>query len=272
MAAIGTIAQELRNGRIHIWGTGLDRRVNPLDRASTAGYVPPPHTQFVVHATRGPLSRQTFLDNGIPAPEIYGDPALLLPRLFAFDLEKKWDLGVIVHLSELSDIGPDAQLRETLARYRVPPELADRVRIINTWTPRSARDVLAKVEEIGHCRRALSTSLHGLTVAEILGVPALHFPIEGQGLDRFDVMDPACRLDHRFRDYYAGTGRATVRALGQQRHLTTPWRDVFAMIDDAYRPPVWDPAPLLRAFPHPLAMGEPIALDALPPEITTIRF
>jgi hypothetical protein len=271
MSAIGTIGHALKNGKIHVWGTGLDRRVNPADPTLKA-YVPPPDTEFLIHATRGPFTRAAFADHGVPAAEVYGDPALLLPGLFDFDLTKTWDLGVVVHITELDGIGPEARVKAGFRRYHIPEELASRIQIINTWTAPDARSVLAKVEEIGRCRRIVSTSLHGVIIGEMFGIPSLYFHLGAGGLQTYDVTAPDCPLDHRLRDHFAGTGRSHVTAFGAPRHLATPWEELLGQVDTGWTPIRWDPRPLLEAFPAERAAWPRIALDNLPAEVTDIRF
>ena len=71
LLAVGSIIHFARDGDV-VWGSGFresplreDRRYRTLD----------------VRAVRGPISRDDLLQMGIACPEVYGDPALLLPRL-----------------------------------------------------------------------------------------------------------------------------------------------------------------------------------------------
>ncbi len=53
-----------------------------------------------VCAVRGPLSRARLLEQDIDCPEIYGDPALLMPLFYAPQIEPTHDLGIIQHFRE----------------------------------------------------------------------------------------------------------------------------------------------------------------------------
>jgi hypothetical protein len=90
-----------------------------------------------VAATRGPTSER-LLTGGRGAHGVYGDPVWLLPRFYDPKLTKKWDLGVILHLSELTDREYEAHPEPKYLRYGVPGEFKDSVHLINTVTPISA--------------------------------------------------------------------------------------------------------------------------------------
>ena len=70
-----------------IWGSGF------LSEHQTVKSKP-----YKVCSVRGPHSRAMLLAQGIDCPEIYGDPALLLPRLYSpSKIEKKFKLGIVPH-------------------------------------------------------------------------------------------------------------------------------------------------------------------------------
>ena len=68
--AIGSILGAA-NGFAEVWGSGF---IHENDRV-----VGVPRK---VHAVRGPFTRDLLLRQGVDCPEVYGDPALLLPRFF----------------------------------------------------------------------------------------------------------------------------------------------------------------------------------------------
>ena len=102
LCSIGTIVHKMRSDIVLLWGTGVDARRNAMT-PDASDFCVPPETKFVVHAVRGPHSRAALARAGVDAPAIYGDPAWLLPRLMPAIVEKRHELGVVLHVSELTE-------------------------------------------------------------------------------------------------------------------------------------------------------------------------
>ncbi|MGR7996294.1 polysaccharide pyruvyl transferase family protein [Xanthobacter sp. ZOL 2024] len=252
MAAVGTIGHMLRNGDVTVWGTGCSPHANPHRAAGEAheAFQPAANTRYRVHATRGPVSRALFGEAAAVSPAVFGDPVWLLPQFYQPPIEKKWDLGVIVHLSELKDKGLNAPVRRELTRYHLPDELLEHVHIIRTRTPISADSLKARLDEILACRRIVSTSLHGMVFAESYGIPCLYFAPRGrqQGLIE-RPLDPEDGNDLRITDLYQGLGLSRLPVYVQARNRATDWRALMAAIDRAWTPKAFNYEPLLSAFP-----------------------
>jgi hypothetical protein len=268
LVAVGTIGQHQRGGILHFWGTGVDAGRNPTN-SGIDRYVRPPDTDFHIHALRGPNSAETLRNQGIPVPNIYGDPVWLLPRFWPMeDTEKTHDLGVILHISELESADPQSGPRKAFDRYQVPSGL-EGIRLINTYCAPTAQAMWEKVREIASCRRIVSTSLHGLVIAEAYGIPCAWFATYGSGSGvMLDVTDPAVRVDHRMRDFYMGVGKLRLPAYLLDRSRMTNWSEVIRAVDEQWEPVIYDAQPLIDAFPVPLAVRSdakrwPIPLDAL---------
>lgn len=101
-------------------------------------------------AVRGKLSRAHIRTDG---PVLLGDPMVLLDQVFKPDGRKTHALGVVPHVSEV------ARLR------RLSPA---GVKVIDP-----ADAPWKVIEAIASCERVMSQSLHGLIVADALGVPNL---------------------------------------------------------------------------------------------------
>ena len=99
-------------------------------------------------ALRGPLSAR-----GIRGDFALGDPALLSNELIEHQ-NKKWDLGIVPHWQ-------DGQLA---ARFKnlIPSKYS--VNVINPWD-----DPLTVIKGIASCRRIVTSSLHGMIVADAIG-------------------------------------------------------------------------------------------------------
>jgi len=132
-----------------------------------------------IRSVRGPLTAafvSDFLE--LPEPVVAGDSALLLPRYFPEwgSVPKQGRIGYVSHYSSAS-----AQNQTSSEVLLIDP----------------LRDPLLVVPEILSCDLVISSSLHGIIVAESFGIPAKWIREDAGG-------PPAMK----FYDYYLQTGRA----------------------------------------------------------------
>ena len=143
-----------------IWGAGF---VSPMKN---------PPRPLNIHAIRGPLTRQIYQSAGVLCPDVFGDPALLLPRLFPeMTASKKHEIGIVAHWVD----------RECVkALFGHLP-----IKIIDSMNP-----VVQVMEEILSCEKIISTSLHGLITALAFDIPAAWVTISGRVIgDGFKFAD-----------------------------------------------------------------------------------
>ncbi len=127
-----------------VWGSGL---AHASDRVCA---------QAQIRSVRGPLSRTLAAHRGATCPEVYGDPALLLPRYYTPKGEKRYELGIVPHFKQ-------QRLPMGLMQGHVPPE----VRIVNVLD--SVENV---IDAIWSCKRIAASALHGIIAAHAYGIPA----------------------------------------------------------------------------------------------------
>lgn len=127
-----------------VWGTGL---------ASMNDHVNP---KAEILAVRGPLSHMIAAREGAKCPAVYGDPALVLPRLIP-PSPKTHRFGIVPHYLDLQFVVASWQLELLGADLLVidPLQPVDQV-----------------VAQITSCETILSSSLHGLIVAGAYDIPA----------------------------------------------------------------------------------------------------
>jgi len=160
------------SSRSEVWGSGFmwpDQKVSG-----------PPDA---VHAVRGPRSRNKLLKMGIDCPEVYGDPALLFPKFYNPDIEKKYPVGIVPHYND--------QGNPWVERYRDDSS----VFIIDIQ-----RGIEAFVDDVKSCDFILSSSLHGLICADSYGIP-------GQWIELSDIVWGS---EFKFPDYFESIGREVV--------------------------------------------------------------
>lgn len=167
LLAIGSIITSADDMDV-VWGSGVKSESINLARYR--------FQNLDVRAVRGPLTRQFLQDNfQIDCPEVYGDPALLFPYLFP-EFQKKaspeFDYIIIPHYEDL-------HLFEGNSHVVSPLDPWDYV-----------------VEQILNSKLVISSSLHGIIIAEAYDIPAR--------LLRVSDSQPL----FKFQDYYAGTNRA----------------------------------------------------------------
>jgi hypothetical protein len=145
-----------------VWGSGAF--------GTELGHLSPQATYLAV---RGPLTRNLLRLQHISCPEVYGDPALLLPLVFAPPVEKKYRVGVVRRWREEAGFATTAE---------------DGVKIIDM----GASDVEAALLDILSCELILASSLHGLVLADAYGIPSAWLP-----------SNTPKGLEYKYYDYFA---------------------------------------------------------------------
>lgn len=134
-----------------------------------------------VLAVRGPLSlKNVLLAPNAPQP-VYGDLGLLADELVPRAV-KEHDLGLVPHWS-------DKKLAKRPEFLRYKPLIID-----------VAADPLTVIQQIGSCRKIVSSSLHGIILADALGIPRrteLFDQLSKEG-GTFKFQDYALSLDMSF--------------------------------------------------------------------------
>jgi pyruvyltransferase len=163
--SVGSVLHFARDGDT-VWGAGVNGKVAAEEHA---------FRRLDVRAVRGPLTREFLLNRGVDVPEVYGDPALLLPLL----------------MPELAQAAHTKRHKVT-----VVPNFNDR------WVIRG-RDVVDPCGPLGEVltrivqsELVVGSSLHALIVAEAFGIPAR-------------ALVSRTETDFKYADHYAGTGRGS---------------------------------------------------------------
>lgn len=162
--SIGSVLHFARDGDT-VWGSGRNGKISGEEHR---------FSRLDARAVRGPLTRAFLGERNIECPAIYGDPALLIPRLFPSRFT--WTptpgkVGIVPNLNDLS--------------------LVNDPRVID---PTQRWD--AVIDEILSCEFVVASSLHGLIVADAFGVPCAQ------------VRFSSTEHDFKYSDYHLGAGRS----------------------------------------------------------------
>ncbi|GGG28158.1 GumL protein [Dokdonia pacifica] len=142
LMAIGSI-MNYTQPKAMVWGSGI---ISRKDQFSNATFC----------AVRGPLSRKRILELGYSCPEVYGDPAILLPDYYVPAIEKKYAYGFIPHYVDY----------DVVSGWYDTEENTTVLNLIND-------DVYHTTDRILECKKIISSSLHGVIVAQTYGIPAV---------------------------------------------------------------------------------------------------
>ena len=123
-----------------------------------------------IRCVRGPETQKVLQNNGYNCPEIYGDPAILMPRIYPAPLHitKEYEYRVVRHY-----------VYDQNSENSLSPITSD-------WK--------AFIHEILKSKLIISSSLHGIILAEAYGIPAIL--LKEQDMNLF-----------KYRDYYFSTER-----------------------------------------------------------------
>lgn len=160
--AIGSILHHATIDSI-IWGSGI------IDRKQQI-----PVADF--RAVRGPRTRQFLVDLGYECPEIYGDPALLLPLYYHPEAEKKYKVGVIPHYLDYEEVSK---------LYKDESAIL----VIDMMT----LNIEEVTRQLLECEKTISSSLHGIIVSHAYQIPSVwvefSHKLYGDGIKFIDYME-----------------------------------------------------------------------------------
>jgi pyruvyltransferase len=168
-----------------------------------------------VRGVRCPLTREYLLSKGIACPEIYGDPAILSPLFYPEQI--------------MCPNGPSQE-------YAIVPQLNDKLELYAGYknlliSPRMYPGEFLRA--ILKAKTIVSTSLHGIILAEAYGLNAIYLD-SGSGETQF-----------KYDDYYQGTGRKTY-------HRTSKIEEVVKLVSEPIPELPERTQVLIKAFPNDL--------------------
>jgi pyruvyltransferase len=164
--AAGSIFNIVNNKSI-VWGTGIIGTHQKINK---------PHK---ILAVRGPDTRELCLKKKWECPAVYGDPVLLLSELYTPTIEKEHDVGIIPHYV-------DMQTKWVKTQREAGAFIID-----------ITKEPLRVVDEMLKCRKILSSSLHGLIVADSYRIPSVWIRLS----------DKIAGADFKFKDYFKSVNR-----------------------------------------------------------------
>lgn len=176
-----------------------------------------------VLAVRGKLSRQFLLEQGVECPEVYGDPALLLPLFYKAHKKKRYKLGIVAHIYDESNPlvqrlkGNNDVIIISLQSY-------------DNW--------LHVIDKISECELILSSSLHGIIVSDAYGIPNAWV----------EFSDKVIGNGFKFRDYFSSVSKNVSEPI----RITTPI-DINNLdkYKETWESPTCDLSELVKACPFP---------------------
>lgn len=204
LLSVGSIMR-LSGSNTVVWGSGIRNIDQAVNKAA----------KFC--AVRGPLTRRRLRQLGYSCPEVYGDPAVLLPKYYHPKVAKRYTLGIIPHLVDY------AEIKRQYAGVK-------NVLVIDLKTA----DIELVIRQILSCEDTASSSLHGLILSVAYAIPTKWIKCAG------NIMGD----DTKFYDYFASLNPKVYAALNLDSvtipHLQASQSDAF----ECYRP-------LMLTAPYP---------------------
>lgn len=172
LMTVGSIIASIGHYDATIWGSGIHTFKAVANISKRKRY-----RKFDIRAVRGPVTRDVLIANGYACPEVYGDPAVLMPYIYTPEgiTTKEYEVSAILHFSQADKLLP-------AGINRIAIETGDYKHFI---------------DEILRSKKVISSSLHGIILAESYGVPAVYLTMGKEEL--------------KFYDWYHSTGRRSVR-------------------------------------------------------------
>lgn len=206
--AIGSIVyQAMPNSTV--WGSGLFGTEQKKSVCSEAEY----------KAVRGPLTRNLLRIHKIQCPEIYGDPALLCPLYYNPVIQKKYKVGVVLRWSER--VWNNINFGEGVKKIFL---LTDKI-----------EDVINEIKE---CEMIMSSSLHGVIIADAYGIPSAWI-----------ASNTPKGLAFKYYDYFLSVNKVQQPQFFDPKSSKIDLIDIIPNFKFDNRAIDFDYKPLLEAFP-----------------------
>lgn len=155
-----------------IWGSGVHTFKTIKDIMSQNRY-----RKYDIRAVRGPVTESILKTCGYECPQVYGDPAILMKEIYMpCNIKKNIDISAILHIDHTN-------LQRIEGVHYIDMNTSDYKSVIN---------------EIVASKKIISSSLHGIILAETYGVPAI-FLADGMKNELL-----------KFYDWYYSTQRMNV--------------------------------------------------------------
>ncbi|WP_201555143.1 polysaccharide pyruvyl transferase family protein [Psychrobacter sp. 72-O-c] len=173
--AVGSIMQMINRKDMVVWGSGLMYKPTNEKMKELKEYNPE------ILSVRGRKTANLLLEAGInvPDPSVYGDPALILPFFYKPSVSGSKEIGICPHYSHKSHFLKNITDKNNL-------------KIIDVQ-----KDMETVVGSISSSSVCISTSLHGLIIAQAYNIPWVWLEIFDNNLagDDFKFKDFFSTLD-----------------------------------------------------------------------------
>lgn len=157
---------------IHIWGSGFIHHYNTINQNSVR--------PLIIHALRGAKTKKQLSEIlGKNISCVLADPGLLSP-LIVKPSKKEYSVGIIPHYVDKNE-----KIFKKMLEYYPNSKFID--------VQKETKDVL---KEISMCKYIISTSLHGLIIADSYGIPNCWC----------EISDKIVGKRFKFHDYFSSFG------------------------------------------------------------------
>ena len=174
-SCIGSILDENNTKNLIVWGSGFKKKGSKFKQVPRE-----------ILAVRGPLSKANILAQGLDCPDVFGDPALLLPQFYYPTVEKEYTLGIIAHYIDKNNKNYKKFIKQ----------LPKDVLIIDIEDP-----VEKVISDILRCDKIASSSLHGIIVADAYNIPSLQIKFSNNIIgDNFKFKDYMFSVNREYKE------------------------------------------------------------------------
>lgn len=218
---VGSLLQNLPNrlastsltsAPCHIWGSGF---LYPISKQQQF-----PMGKVIVHAVRGTNTLKHLRELGIVRQDeevALGDPGLFYADMIpgVYEEKKLYDVAIIPHHVDKKEF---SLLADMLSKHGFAVKLID----VGHNNP------FQVVREIASARKVLSSSLHGIIVADSLGIPNKRLVIDNFDNDKVRTLNES---HFKFEDYYSAFGLSRPNHITLSELTTSPEKVLASVVE-----------------------------------------